>query len=125
MNKPAEAKTPKKPRPTIPTTFTASEACVIRRSIFGVLRCDSRHVFRKTGWQQRTSAETNDLSARTTSTLAKGEERTRDVYWGMMTWTLTPSALIRMRIIMVKVGLSVRDMATRERDGEGIGIIFR
>ena len=85
MNKPAEAKAPEKPRPTMPIRFAANEAWVMRRSIFGVLRWGSRYVFRNIGRQKRTRAETRDLSARTASTLAKGQERTKEVYWGMMT----------------------------------------
>ena len=114
MNKLAEVKTPEKPRPTMPTRFAASEACVIRRSIFGVLRCGSRYVFRKAGRHKRTRAETRDFSARMASTLAKGQERTREVYCGMMTWMLVASPLMRKRIIMVKVGLLVRNMVTME-----------
>ncbi len=79
----------------MPTRFAASEACVMRRSIFGVLRRGSRKVFRKIGRQKRIRAETRDLSARRASTLAKGQERTREVYWGMMTLILTASPLIR------------------------------
>ena len=85
MNRPAEAKTPEKPRPTMPTRFTASEICVIRRSIFGVLRWGSKYILRKAGRHKRTIEETSDLRARTASTLAKGQERTREVYWGTMT----------------------------------------
>lgn len=98
----------------MPATLTASEACVIRRSISGVLRQGSRYRFRKTGSKETTRAETRDLSARTASTFANGQERTKEVYWGRMTWMLMASPVIRKRIIMVKVGLLVRNMVNRE-----------
>ena len=60
-------------------------------------------------------AETRDLSARMASTSANGQDRTREVYCGMMTWMLLASPLMKKRIITVKVGLLVRNMVTKER----------
>ena len=58
--------------------------------------------------------ETRALSARMASTLAKGQERTRDVYWGRMTWTLWAKEFMRKRLIIVKVGFSTRNRVNRE-----------
>ena len=58
--------------------------------------------------------ETRAFSARMASTLAKGQERTREVYWGMIIWTLWANEFMRKRIIIVKVGLSIRNRVTRE-----------
>lgn len=54
------------------------------------------------------------MSARTASTLAKGQERTKDVYWGRITSMLMASPLMRKRMIKVKVGFLVRNKVTRE-----------
>ena len=58
--------------------------------------------------------ETRAFSARMASTLAKGQERTRDVYWGMMTWTLWAKEFVRKMLIIVKVGLSILNRVNRE-----------
>ena len=113
MNKPAEAKRPENPGPTMPTTFTGSEACVIRRSIFRRAEMGFLDTF-----SERLRGRRNDRdegSERKDSVyLATSQERTREVYWTMMTSTLMASPLTRNRVNMVKVGLLVRNIVTRE-----------